>query len=363
MSKGKLKEEIMHLDIDEMQDVLEDIVELKKMGEHINVLFWGSPGIGKTQSVKTCLDNMGYECRLLGVPTMDPTDIGGYPKVDGEYTINTVPRTLIPTKNGKKLAIFADELNRASNMVQNSLLSLFQERQVKEFKLDPETILIAAANHEGDDIGIQAASRALSNRFIQIYLKTNINAFMAHAIPNDFHPAVIATLKFRPNLLNPAYDDSDPVEMQKWKDKKAFPTPRSWETASKLIKVAETREVGIQKMRNHILQAELAGAVGMGPAIELMAVYKTLTQLPSIDNIFMNPTSAMLPEEPSACFAVSIAVSRRITEDNIEAGLCYLNRLPLEYNVLAVKHILSRDQSLTATKAYSQWALANEGKF
>lgn len=362
MAKGKLKEEVMHIDIDEMQDVLEDIIELKKMGENVNPLFWGSPGIGKTQSVKTTLDAMGYECRLLGVPTMDPTDIGGYPKVVGEHTINTVPRTLIPSDD-RPLAIFADEINRASTMVQNSLLSLFQERQVKEHKLAPETLLIAAANHEGDDIGIQAASKALSNRFIQIYLKTNINAFMAHAIPAGFHPAVIATLRFRPNLLNPAYDDTNPQEMLKWKDAKAFPTPRSWETASKLLKIAESRDVSIQKRRNHILQAELAGAVGCGPAIELLAVYKTLTQLPSIDNIFMNPDTAMLPEEPSACFAVAIAISRRITVDNIESGFCYLNRMPLEYNVLAVKHTLGRDQSLSATTAYVNWATANENKF
>lgn len=348
--------EVLNVDVSEIKDIIEMVATLQEQdNESLNLCFHGSPGIGKTQGIMTALQQLGYIAREMKAPQMDPVDIGGFPMIKDDLTTWATPDFLI-TPPGEKLAIFADELNRAAGMTQNSLLSLFQERRVRNFHLDPKTILIAACNREGDDIGIQAMSRALCNRFVHVYVQTSLQGFLEHAIPNNFNPIVIGTLKFRPNLLNPAYDEAIPVkEREVWKHEKAYPTPRSWETVSKILNRGH-------RNRN-MIHSLIAGAIGYGPAIEVMAMWEAINQLPSIDAIFLNPDTAKLPKEPSQCYAVALAIARRIDEENIDRAIIYLNRLDLEYNVLAIKEVLRRDQALAATKGFAGWAIKYDGRF
>ena len=353
------KMDIMEIDISEIPEVIQMAINLKEAGEDINLLFHGSPGIGKTQSIFSSLQKAGYTTRLLGAPTMDPVDIGGFPMINvEEKTTGWAPPTALVCPPGEKLAIFVDEINRASTMVQNSLLSMFQERRVRDFKLDPSTLLIAAANREQDDVGLQQVSRAMNNRFIHIYVRTSITGFLKYAIGAGIHPAILGCLKFRPDLLNPAYDDSSTEakkEAQKWKNEKAFPTPRAWETVSKLMNKGTPNR--------NMLTAMVAGTIGYGPTIEVMAYWDALNSLPSIDSIFLNPDTAKLPEEPSQCYAVSIAIARRMDDENLERGIQYLKRMGLEYNVLTVKETIRKNEKLVHTNAYLNWAIEFDGKF
>lgn len=353
---AKIEHEVINIDISEMKGIIQMAALMQLEGENLNLLFHGSPGIGKTQGITSALTSLDYHVREMKAPTMDPVDVGGFPYVKDEISKWAPPEFLMPPEDGKPLAIFIDEVNRATGMTQNSLLSLIQERSTRNVKLAASTIIIAACNREGDDIGIQPMSRALRNRFTHLFVRTSVDGFCKYAVDANIHPVVIGTIRSRPELLNPAYDDDDPKEMAKWKNAKAYPTPRTWETTSKLL-------YRTNASNKEMMHSIIAGRIGYGPSIEVMAIWEAIDSLPSIDNIFMNPDTAKVPNEPSHCYAVANAISKRIDIDNIERGITYLNRLDLEYNVLSIKEVLRRDETLAACKAYRDWCVKFDGVF
>jgi hypothetical protein len=116
-------------------------------------------------------------------------------------------------------------------------------------------------------------------------------------------PEIVAFLRFKPALLH----DADATS-----DMNAWPTPRSWEMASNvLIGFARRQESGFTGATE--IEAQLLeGTVGPA-ATELVAFLRLFRDLPSIDEILLNPDSAPLPGEPSAQIAIATALGRVLT--------------------------------------------------
>ena len=83
--------------------------------------------------------------------------------------------------------------------------------------------------------------------------------------------------------------------------------------------------------------AVLAGTLGEGVTVEFMSFLTLLRTLPSIDEILLNPQHAPVPDDPSARIAVATGLGRVITGHSIGNGLTYLQRLPDEFVVLAMR--------------------------
>jgi hypothetical protein len=66
----------------------------------------------------------------------------------------------------------------------------------------------------------------------------------------------------------------------------------------------------------------------------------------------LTPDQAPVPSEPSAQYAVATALGRYMTDQSIGRGLRYLDRLPEEFKILAVRDAVIRDQSLTHTPEF-----------
>jgi hypothetical protein len=99
--------------------------------------------------------------------------------------------------------------------------------------------------------------------------------------------------------------------------------------------------------------------VGEGAAAELTGFLNVYRQLPSIDNILLNPKKAKVPEEPAALFAVSAALARKSTEANFDRVMQYADRIPKEWAVYCVKDATGRDERLCDTPAFIKWAADN----
>jgi len=67
--------------------------------------------------------------------------------------------------------------------------------------------------------------------------------------------------------------------------------------------------------------------------------------------------------DPSLCVALVSALSFKATKTNLAAIITYLERLPKEYEFLAVRDATSRDATLNETAAYTHWALTNQALF
>ena len=129
----------------------------------------------------------------------------------------------------------------------------------------------------------------------------------------------------------------------------AFPSPRSWEFVSRILKS------GPDPSAEHEL---FAGAIGTGAATEFSAFIRLFRELPSIDAILLNPTQEPVPENAAAQYAVTSALARCASDTNFDRICLYLNRLPTEFRVLCVRDATLREPAIRSTAGFVKWALS-----
>jgi hypothetical protein len=129
---------------------------------------------------------------------------------------------------------------------------------------------------------------------------------------------------------------------------RAFPTPRAWSFVSRIIGQNPKADTSL---------ALYCGAVGDSAGNEFTAFLRMYQSLPSIDSILLNPDKANVPDEPSTRYAVASALARRVKPDNIGRVLTYLDRMPQEYAVCAVKDATVITPAINSTREFTSWAI------
>jgi hypothetical protein len=79
--------------------------------------------------------------------------------------------------------------------------------------------------------------------------------------------------------------------------------------------------------------------------------------LPSIGEILLNPCTAPLPSEPSAQIAIATALGRVLTDHSIAKGMQYLDRMPTEMRVLAIRDASVRNRAITHTPEFVRFGV------
>lgn len=295
---------------------------------------WSQPGVGKSKLMAQIAQLLNKQCLDVRAVTFDPTDVKGLPHVNGDGRSHWAVPDFLP-RDGSGL-FFADEINRSPQLVQNSFLQLFLDRKVGDYVLPDDWDTSAACNPDGP--GVSKMSSALSLRFIHFDLEANLDDWCKWAVGAGIEPAVIAFLRFRPNLLH-AYDPKE----------RSSPNPRGWEFVSQIIAQNPPKAVEL---------ALIAGTIGHGAAIEFCAFLQLFRNIPSIDAILLNPQTAPVPaNDPGSLWAVSAALARRSDAQNFKRVLTYLDRMPQEYAVMGVRDAVGRDNSLASMHEFTQWAV------
>ena len=80
-------------------------------------------------------------------------------------------------------------------------------------------------------------------------------------------------------------------------------------------------------------------------------------QLPSIDEILLNPATATVPTEPSAQIAIATALGRVLSDSSVGRGLTYLDRMPTEMRVMAMRDAAARDTAITHTPEFVRFGV------
>lgn len=297
---------------------------------------WGSPGIGKSKVVAAIAKMLGYELRDIRGALLDPVDLRGLPHLNGSERVHWAVPDFLPRPEDGKVLLFFDELNRAVSMVQNAILQLILDRQIGEYRLPPQVVCLAAGNYENDGGGVQRMNAALANRFIHFHLVASLKDWDSWALANDMTPEIRAFLKLRPDMLSNFS-----------KDDYAYPTPRSWEFVHEMMSEGLSQELEL---------AAIAGAVGMGTAVEFLAFIKLFRELPDMDYVINNPEKAPVPNG-DVLYAVAAALAHRAEPSNFGNILRYVRRLPMEYMTMTVRDAAQRNPALGKTKEFIDWVV------
>ena len=310
------------------------------------VMLTGKPGIGKTAMVEAACSELGIGFIDFRGSTRDIADIGGM-RVPDEKTGKMrwyAPSDLPDEKvHGKQGIMFFDEINAMPLSHQVAVYGIMQERRIGDWRAPAGWSFAAAGNSIQDRAGAQRMSTALANRMRHVFVKEDLDVWIKQYAAEHVDPRGVAFLKLRPELFH----------VMPTADQLAFPSPRSWTNAfACLDDDADTRL--------HMW----AGSVGDGAAAELssfMELYESLGGV--VDDIINDPDNATLPSDskPNIQYAVSAACAKIMSRKNIKNVVRYLDRLPEEYSVFAMRHAVKRDKTLCNTAVYSQWEISHQG--
>lgn len=307
---------------------------------------WGSPGIGKSDIVaqvaaERSTKTKPYELRDVRLGLMDPTDIKGFPSPDAKNNVmRWLPPDFLPTK-GQGL-LFLDEMNTAPGAVQVAAYQLVLNRKIGNYTLPPGWDVAAAGNNDTDRAVTHRMSTALASRMEHLVLDVDVEEWCAHAADCGIHEHRIAFIRFRSQLLH-MFDPNTKTH--------AFPCPRTWFFADRICR---------QNMPRHIERMVLGGTIGEGAATEYTAFIQVIRELPTIDEIRLDPLKATLPNTPAAQHAISTTLSLATKEEgSYETFMKYMMRLPREFQVVYNRDCLRTLNGLKFTPTFKDWSLKN----
>lgn len=273
----------------------------KAVESDLPVMLWGPPGVGKSSLVHALAIERGVDIIDLRLAQLDATDLRGIPVPDHtEKLVRWYPPAFLP-RDGEGI-LFLDEIDKAPSLVKSSALQLVLDRRLGDYVLPKCWSVIGAGNREEDGAFSTPLGAALANRMLHITVDPDLETWLTWAKAKGLARIILDFLRFRPELL------------YKQTNENAFPSPRTWEAASRLVsKLGDDAE----RDRNSLL----AAAVGDSTAAEFSAwakLYRTV----DVEAILAGKTPDFKDKEASFRYAVVLAVACRIDAKGI-AERCY----------------------------------------
>ena len=285
---------------------------------HRATMLWGTRGVGKSSVVQQVARHFGVPLVDLRLTTIEPVDIRGAIYAD-DVQGKTVwfPPEFLPARDQPDGILFLDELTAADQRLQISAYSLILDRRVGHYRLPDGWQVVAAGNASfhgaiGHDMGT-----ALADRMFHFHVQTAIDAFLAHALANDFAPEVLAYLKVRPDKL-------DDTQSQLAADHLVGSSPRGWEDVSNVLKARLTEPVRRLYVQGRIGAANAAEFFGVLRELQAGAdVVRLLAARPGAE------TAALLPRSLDGLYGLIYGLaSASVDERTLDRALEIVEQFP-----------------------------------
>lgn len=296
----------------------------------------GPPGIGKSAIVAEVAKerNMVFEPLILSL--CDPTDIGGFPVVNGKL-VSRYPLGPIGKGVQEPVLLFLDELTMAAPPVQGAAMRLIYERWAGDVKLHPGTRIVSAWNPPDQAAGGYEMALPLMGRLTKVKLHPKHDEVREYfynigAEGSDLRRLAVdfaATTQVSADLLQ---IEPPPGAQSSGKQHGA---PRSWERGLRLVSAALA---GGEKENGSLFMSALAGNVGDDQAAAFIAIRKVRTELPSEDEILKNPGTAKVPHNKDTAVA-ALGLIAQVALRDAAAAWIYADRLSDEARVASISTI------------------------
>jgi len=191
------------------------------------------PGIGKSSIVRQVATELNLDHVIdVRFSQHDSVDIKGIPfKVDttnGSYlewlSPNFLPLEGNTNFEGTTGILFLDELNRADSRVLQSVFELVLDRKVGGKALLPGWKLVSAGNYGYEDgCDVTDFDKALSDRFLYIYIKESVSDLLTFASGKKWDKAILSWFELSPGKVF-SYDQEGYII-----------SPRTWEKVNHIL--------------------------------------------------------------------------------------------------------------------------------
>lgn len=234
----------------------------------VPVMLVGSPGTGKTATIRALADKIDYKLLTVIGSQCDPTDITGLPKgekilerEDGTPIYGTVylaPWWQVRIMVEKKVILFLDEFSNTSSSTRASMLTMLQNREFPNGELMPEeTIVIGAMNAaeqaaDGYELDLPTTNRIFFiswNPGTESWFDGMLEAWGETVSDKemDWRHKIVGFVRDNPTWLHREPDDvetteaygvnvNDPNQMEVMRS--AWASRRSWDNLAKVLSKA-----------------------------------------------------------------------------------------------------------------------------
>lgn len=217
--------------ISEIKEIIKAQLDMSKE-DRIVLCLEGQQGIGKTQAIQQVAKDNGWDYKALYGAQAQVEDLMGIPQKNEETgeTVFAKP-VFLPSK--EKTIFVLEEINRAQLDVQQAVLQLLTDKKIGPHELPKNTLIIISINPAGDNniYNVDELDPVFINRICTINIEADKDDWVRYAINNNFNDKII-------NFIN---NDEKWLSVKPTVDKtgKALPSPRTWELASKILKMVE----------------------------------------------------------------------------------------------------------------------------
>ena len=210
------------------------------------------------------------------------------------------------------------------------------------FHLHSNVAIVCAGNLETDNAIVQPMSTAMQSRLVHLELIVDHKEWVDHAATMGWDHRITSHINFKPgNLFTFKPDHTDHT----------YGCPRTWEFTNRLMSVVDTDSPEFLPM--------LAGTLSEGLAREFVTFCKIEASLPKTIDIITKPETITVPSEPSILFALTGSIAHNANKDNYDQLMKYINRLPVEFQVVCNRETVRRNKSLVSHPALQKWIAAS----
>jgi hypothetical protein len=325
-------------------DIKSSVLSNFEIGNKLVPFIKGKPGGGKSALARDIVRSMGIDPSRVTEfnPSLrDPVDIMGVPRTDNDVA-KWIPMPefwrIRDDGTDQPCALIVEELSDATVPMQNPMCRVILDNYAGELKLHPKLFKIATGNRTEDKSGASRMTTKLSNRMQNLDYDENLDDWVSWALDNNIRLDLIQFLRFRPNLLS----DFQP-------NRELNPTPRTWEFVNEVN----------ASLPSDLYFGNIAGLVGEGAAAEYTGFKRIFENLPNIDGIILNPARADVPTDMAVLYALTGALAHRVSEDNFDRVVEYVNRMTNDFQVMCIMDAQKLAPKIRNTKAYVQWTVKN----
>lgn len=306
----------------------------------VPAMMWGPPGVGKSSVIHQIAKELDYKMVDLRLAQLEPTDLRGVPMPNRETgRAEWLFPKFWPARNAEGNGtegpgiIFLDEIEKAPVSVKNASLQLVLDRRVGDYVLPDDWAIVCAGNREEDGCFSAPLGSALSNRMMHLEVEPDVDAWAAWARSNKVVEDIIGFVHFKPELL---YKNTE---------EHAFPSPRSWDMASRLIEGAKNK-----KERKEML----AASVGKGAAQEF-TVWSEIYRDVDVAGILEGKMPDFNGQDQSYKYAVVLAVAFHVRKKGFAGGEEHLAKFLLA-TTPELRVIFLKQQTLQALEKMNKHA-------
>jgi len=320
---------------------------VKTIKQNLVPYIQASPGVGKSDIVRSIAEEYNLKLIDIRLSQCEPQDLQGLiAYTEDKSKFKYVPLDLFPIEESPKgykgTLIFFDEFSSASLSTQAAAYRVVLDKEVGQYKLAPNTFIICAGNLITDRAIVNRLSTAMQSRLIHLELEVSTQEWLKWAMLNNIDPRIIAYINFKPNALQVFKPDHTDT---------TFPCPRTYHFLSLLIK---DEPINIKTL------PLIVGSIGESEGRQFKTFVEIFDELPTIEEIISDPINSKLSSKPAVMYAIGSLISYHITNNNAEQLFKYVDRMPLEFQIILLRQAFIKTPSLISSPSLTNWIKVNQ---